>query len=68
MAPGTPKRLTNIIVKKFKPIWKLNSPPMKLIINIIKTPMKEFKKSLNINLSGNIKILHSTKIIQSPEI
>jgi len=25
--PGIPKMLTNIIVKKFTPIWKENSPP-----------------------------------------
>lgn len=63
-----PKILTNIIVKKFKPIWKLNSPPIKLMSKIIKAPIKEFKKSLNTYLSGNIKILHNTNIMQSPDI
>lgn len=67
-APGIPKRLTNIIVKKFKPIWKLNRPPIRLMSKISIVPIKEFKKSLKINLSGNIKILHSTNIMQSPDI
>ncbi len=63
-----PSILTNIIVKKFRPIWKLKRPPIKLIIKIISAPIKEFKNSLNINLSGNIKILHNTNIIKSPEM
>lgn len=67
-APGTPKMLINIIVKKFIPMWKLKKLPIKLIRSISITPIKEFKKSLKINLSGNIKILHRTNIIQSPEM
>lgn len=66
--PGIPKILTNIIVKKFKPIWKLNNPPIKLMNKIIIAPINEFKKSLKINFSGNMKILHNTNIIQRPEM
>ena len=60
--------LINIIVKKFSPIWKLKKLPIKLISKIRITPIKEFKKTLKTNLSGKIKILHKTKIIQSPEM
>lgn len=60
--------LTNIIVKKFKPIWKLNKVPTKLITKISAAPIKEFRKSFKINFSGKIKILHSTNIIQRPEM
>ncbi len=68
MAPGIPKMLTKIIVKKFKPIWKPKRPPIKFISKIIMAPIKEFKNSLNTNFNGNMKILHNTNIIQSPEI
>ena len=67
-APGIPKILTNIMVKKFKPIWKLKSLPIELIISIITQPIKEFRKSLAISFNGNEKILHNTKIMQRPEM
>ena len=41
---------------------------MKFISKIRMAPIKEFKKSLAINFKGRIKILHSTKIIHSPDI
>ena len=68
IAPGTPKILTKIIVKKFSPIWKLNNWPIKLIIRMIKAPIKELMKSFIINFNGTIKTLHSTNIIHKPEI
>ncbi len=60
--------LINNMVKRFIPIWKLKAPPIKLIITKIKIPINEFKKSLNINFIGNIKILHKTNKMQSPDI
>ena len=68
IVPGMPKILTNMIVKKFKPIWKLKRPPIKFISSISIIPIKEFKKSLPITLSGSMNILQSTNIIQSAEI
>jgi len=59
--------LTNIIVKKLSPIWKLKKLPTKLIIRIIIAPINELAKSLNIAFKGTIKILQSTNIMQSPE-
>lgn len=67
-APGIPRILTNIMVKKLSPIWKLKKPPIKLIIRIITAPNKELSKSFSIAFNGTIKILQRTKRIQSPEI
>lgn len=66
-APGMPSKLTNNIVKKLRPIWKLKKPPTKLIIKIIKAPITELSKSLNIAFKGTMKILQSTNIMQRPE-
>lgn len=67
IAPGIPSKLTDKIVKKLRPIWKLKKPPTKLISKMIKAPNIELSKSLNIALNGTIKILQSTNIIQRPE-
>lgn len=67
IAPGIPSKLTKIIVKKLRPMWKLKKPPMKLIIKRIKAPNIELSKSLNIAFSGTMKILQSTNMIQRPE-
>ena len=66
IAPGIPRRLTKIIVKKLSPIWKLKDVPIKFIINIIKAPIIEFKKNFIINFKGTMKILHRMKIIHNP--
>ena len=66
-APGMPKILTNIMVKKFNPMWKLNRLPIKFINSNIPAPINEFKNNLATNLSGKINILHNTKIMQSPD-
>ena len=68
IAPGIPRILTKIIVKKFRPIWKLKIFPIRLIIRIIAAPIKEFNKSLNIIFNGTINILQRTKIIHKPDI
>lgn len=60
--------LTNIIVKKLSPIWKLKKLPIKLIISKMIAPTNELSKSFSIAFKGTIKILHKTKIMQSPEI
>ena len=46
-----------ILVKKFKPIWKLKFAPTKLIIQISKPPKKELNTNFKIFLIGTIKIL-----------
>lgn len=67
-APGTPRILTNRIVNKLRPMWKLKNPPIKLIKRIIRAPKREFRSNFSINFNGTIKILHKTNMIQSPEI
>lgn len=54
---GTPSIPTTIAVKIFKPIWKLNIPPIKLITNIKIPPITELNISFNINFNGTINIL-----------
>lgn len=66
-APGIPNMLTNRIVTKFKPIWKLKEAPNRLMIYIITAPNKEFAKSFNINFNGTIKILHNTNKMHTPD-
>lgn len=46
MVPGIPKILTNIIVKKFKPMWKLKYPPIKFMSRMSKAPRIEFNNIL----------------------
>lgn len=67
IAPGIPSKLTNRIVKKLRPIWKLKKLPIKLITKMIKAPNIELSKSLNIAFNGTMKILQSTNMIQRPE-
>ena len=67
-APGTPSRLTNIMVKKLSPIWKEKKLPTKLITRIITAPIKELRNSFIITFNGTMKILQSTKIMARPEI
>lgn len=66
IAPGTPRMLTNIMVKKFKPMWKLNKFPIKFITRIMTAPINEFSKSLSMTFRGTIKILQSTNIMHKP--
>lgn len=53
---GIPKSPTIIAVAKFKPIWKLNAPPIKFIINISPPPKIEFNISLLIAFNGTENI------------
>lgn len=48
---------TIIVVIMFNPIWKLNIPPIKLIINIKIPPIIELNTNFNINFNGTINIL-----------
>lgn len=48
---------TIIVVIMFKPIWKLNIPPIKLITNIKIPPIIELNINFNINFNGTINIL-----------
>lgn len=67
-APGIPRILTNIIVKKLRPILNPKRLPTKLKIIIINAPSTELSKSLIIAFKGTIKILQRTNKIQRPEI
>lgn len=66
-APGIPNILTNKMVIKFNPIWKLKDAPTRLMIYIKSAPNKEFAKSLIINFKGTIKILPNTNKIHIPD-
>ena len=68
IAPGIPRILTKIIVKKLSPIWKPKTFPIRFIMRIIAAPIRELSKSLNMIFKGIIKILQSTKIIHRPDI
>ena len=68
IAPGIPRILTKIIVKKLSPIWKLKKPPIRFISSIKPAPMNEFNISFTMNFSGTMKILHSTNMMHRPEI
>ena len=59
--------LTNKIVIKFKPIWKLKEVPTRFIRYIVMAPNNELAKSFNMNFSGTMKILHSINKIHIPD-
>ena len=67
IAPGIPKRPTNMAVNTFNPIWKENIWPIKLIINRSNPPKIEFPISFRMLFRGNIKILpkRNKNIIQA---
>lgn len=57
IAPGIPNIPTNIEVKIFNPIWKLNIEPIKFIAYINIPPKIEFTINLHILFIGKINIL-----------
>lgn len=56
MAPGSPNKPTNILVKTFSPIWNPKLAPTKFIIKIVSPPSIELKTNFNTFFIGTINI------------
>lgn len=54
IAPGIPNIPTINAFIIFNPMWKLNSPPIKFIINIKSPPSAEFRTNFNIIFIGAV--------------